>query len=73
MRKYLFIGIVVLILILIPVLRNCESSPEIDDADNQQTQVDAKIIYPERNEQFVVGDEIELSIEVINSMNFSQM
>ncbi|MEO9533630.1 MAG: glutaminyl-peptide cyclotransferase [Crocinitomicaceae bacterium] len=73
MRKYLFIGIVVLILILIPVLRNCESSPEIDDADNQQTQVDAKIIYPERNEQFVVGDEIEMSIEVINSMNVSQM
>lgn len=73
MRKYLFIGIVVLILILIPVLKNCESSNGGAETNDPKTQVDAKIKYPENNDQFVVGDQIDVDIEVINSMNVSEM
>lgn len=73
MRKYLFIGIVLLILILIPVLKNCESNGEESEIIEAPVQVDAKIIYPENNDQFVVGDKIDVKIEVFNSLNVSNI
>jgi glutamine cyclotransferase len=73
MRKYLFIGIVVLILILIPLLKNCESADLADEIDQPLAQVDAKISYPENNDQFIVGDKIDVKIEVFNSLSISNI
>ena len=63
MKKYIFIGVVILALILIPVFRSCESPDPTKDPENVIVPA-AQILDLKHQDQFTIGDVIEFRIKV---------
>ena len=64
MKKYIFILVVIAALVLIPVIKSCGGNEPVPDEIVDAVKPDVQLLSPGHQEQFTIGEDIELKIKV---------